>query len=53
MHNERVRFKNNFKKRLLAATLLLIRSVGSLPKTTVRDIMEEPLVQSGTSGIAD
>ena len=53
MQNDRVKFKNDFKKRLYAFTLSLIHFVGSLPKTMASDIMGKQLLRSGTSIIAN
>lgn len=53
MQNDRVKFKNDFKKRLYAFTLSLIRFIGTLQKTAASDIMGRQLLRSGTSIIAN
>jgi len=52
MQNDKVKFKNDFKKCWYSFTLSLISFVGSLSKTAASGIMEKQLLRSGTSVIA-
>jgi four helix bundle protein len=53
MENDKVKFKNDFKKRLYCWVLRLIKFIDKLPKTPVNDIMGKQLLRSGTSILAN
>ena len=49
MQNDSVKFKNEFKNRLYAWVLRLIKFIDALPKGSVSDVMGKQLLRSGTS----
>lgn len=51
--NDKVKFKNEFKKRLYNWVLKLVKFVDKLPKNSVSDIMGKQLLRSGTSVLAN
>jgi four helix bundle protein len=53
MKNGKTNFKNEFKKRLYAFVLRLLKFIDQLPKSTVSDIMGKQLIRSGTSILAN
>lgn len=53
MQNDSVKFKIEFKKRLYAWVLRLIKFLDNLPKTTVCETIGKQLLRSGTSILAN
>lgn len=53
MESDSVKFKIEFKKRLYAWVLRLIKFIDRLPKRTSTDVMGKQLMRSGTSVIAN
>ena len=53
MQNDSSKFKNEFKKRLYAWVLRLIKFIDKLPKDSVCEIMGKQLLRSGTSMLAN
>ncbi len=53
MENEKLNFKDIFKKRLYTFTLNLIKIIDSLPKDSVSGVMGKQLLRSSTSIIAN
>lgn len=53
MQNDSSKFKMEFKKRLYAWVLRLIRFIDKLPKSSVTDVMGKQLLRSGTSVLAN
>ncbi len=53
MENDRVKFKNEFKKRLYDWVLRLIKFIDQLPKDSVCLTMGKQLLRSGTSVLAN
>ena len=53
MQNDRVKFKNEFKKRLYNWVLRLIKFIDKLPNDSVCQIMGKQLLRSGTSILAN
>ena len=49
MENDNAKFKNEFKKRLYAWVLRLIKFIDKLPKDSVCNVMGKQLLRSGTS----
>jgi len=49
MENDKEKFKKDFKKRLYAWVLSVIRLLEKLPKNTVTDVLLKQLVRSSTS----
>ena len=53
MENDNAKFKNEFKKRLYAWVLRLIKFIDKLPKDSVCNVMGKQLLRSGTSILAN
>lgn len=53
MQNDKSKFKNEFKRRLYAFTLKLVRFIDKLPNDNVSRRMGDQLLRSGTSIIAN
>ena len=53
MENDSVKFKIEFKKRLYAWVLKLIKFIDKLPKNSVCDVLGKQLLRSGTSILAN
>jgi four helix bundle protein len=53
MENDKLKFKNDFKKRLYKFVLRLINFIDKLPKGLVSDVMGKQLLRSGTSILAN
>ena len=53
MENDKGKFKREFKARLYALTLRIVRFVDSLPKGMVSEAMGKQLLQRGTSILAN
>jgi four helix bundle protein len=53
MQNDKLKFKNEFKKRLYDWVLQLIRFIDKLPKDSVCNVMGKQLLRSGTSILAN
>jgi len=53
VQNDKVKFKNEFKKRLYTFTLKLIEFIDKLPKDNVSRRLSDQLLRSGTSIIAN
>jgi four helix bundle protein len=53
MQNDNVKFKNEFKKRLYAWVLRLIRFIDKLPKDSIGAVIGKQLLRSGTSILAN
>ncbi|MFA4818322.1 MAG: four helix bundle protein [Patescibacteria group bacterium] len=53
MENDKLKFKNEFKKRLYSFVLKLIKFIDSLPKGVVSEVMGKQLLRSGTSILAN
>src|SRR5438105_384337 len=53
MENDRVKFKNEFKKRLYSWVLRLVKCIDILPKDSVCSVMGKQLLRSGTSVLAN
>jgi four helix bundle protein len=53
MQNDKLKFKNEFKKRLYNWVLRLIKFIDKLPKDSVCMIMGKQLLRSGTSILAN
>ena len=53
MENDKAKFKNEFKKRLYAFILRLVKFIDKLPRDSVCSIMGKQLLRSGTSILAN
>ncbi len=53
MENDKVKFKDEFKKRLYSFVLRLVKFIDSLSKSSVNEVMGKQLLRSGTSIIAN
>lgn len=53
MENDKVKFKVEFKKRMYAWVLRLIRYIDGLPKAMSREVIGKQLLRSGTSMLAN
>ncbi|MBI2123775.1 MAG: four helix bundle protein [Candidatus Wildermuthbacteria bacterium] len=53
MQNDNAKFKNDFKKRLYAWVLRLIKFIDKLPRDSVCNVMGKQLLRSGTSILAN
>ncbi len=53
MENDRAKFKNDFKKRLYAWVLRLVKFIDQAPKGLVSDVCGKQLIRSGTSILAN
>lgn len=53
MKNDNAKFKIEFKKRLYAFALRLVKFISKLPKNLVTDVMGKQLLRSGTSILAN
>lgn len=53
MENDNAKFKNEFKKRLYAWVLRLIKFIDKLPKDSVCNVLGKQLLRSGTSILAN
>jgi four helix bundle protein len=53
MENDKAKFKNEFKKRMYAWVLRLIKFIDKLPKDSVCAVMGKQLLRSGTSILAN
>ena len=53
MENDSVKFKNEFKRRLYAWVLRLIKFIDNLPRDSVCDVTGKQLLRSGTSVLAN
>ena len=53
MENDRVKFKNDFKKRLYVFVLRLVKFIDALSKSQSSDVMGKQLLRSGTSILAN
>lgn len=53
MENDKSKFKNDFKKRLYAWVLRIVKRVDTLPKDSVDEVMGKQLLRSGTSVLAN
>ena len=53
MENDKVKFKNEFKKRLYKWVLRLIKFIDTLTKGMVGEVMGKQLLRSGTSILAN
>ncbi len=53
MENDRVKFKNEFKKRLYVFVLRLVKFIDALAKSTTNEVMGKQLLRSGTSILAN
>jgi four helix bundle protein len=53
MQKDKAKFKIEFKKRLYAFVLRLIKFIDKLPKSSVTDVMGKQLLRSGTSILAN
>ena len=53
MQNDSAKFKNEFKRRLYAWVLRLIKFIDKLPKDSVCNVMGKQLLRSGTSILAN
>ena len=53
MQNDKLKFKNDFKRRLYSFTLKLIEFLDKLPKDNVSKRLGDQLLRSGTSIIAN
>lgn len=53
MQNDSVKFKNEFKKRLYAFVLRLIKFIDKLPHDSVCSVIGKQLLRSGTSILAN
>ena len=53
MQNDSAKFKNEFKKRLYAWALRLIKFIDKLPKDSTCSVMGKQLLRSGTSVLAN
>lgn len=53
MENDKVKFKNEFKKRLYNFVLKLIKIIESLPRDRTSHILGDQLLRSGTSILAN
>src|SRR3989344_475363 len=53
MQNDSSKFKNEFKQRLYAWVIQLIKFIDALSKSAVNDIMGKQLLRSGTSILAN
>ena len=53
MQNDSAKFKNEFKKRVYAWVLRLIKFIDNMPKDSVCSVMGKQLLRSGTSVLAN
>ncbi|MBI5466169.1 MAG: four helix bundle protein [Candidatus Kerfeldbacteria bacterium] len=53
MQNDKLKFKNDFKKRLYSFVLRLLRYINKLTRGPVNDVMGKQLIRSGTSVLAN
>ena len=53
MQNDSAKFKNDFKKRLYAWVLRLIKFIDKLPRDSVCSVIGKQLLRSGTSVLAN
>ncbi len=53
MENDKLKFKNEFKKRLYSFVLRLIKFIDALPKGVGSEVMGKQLLRSGTSILAN
>lgn len=53
MENDKAKFKMEFKKRLYAWVLRLVKFIDSLNKSSVNEVMGKQLLSSGTSILAN
>jgi len=53
MQNDKVKFKNDFKRRLYQFVLRLVKFLDGLPKDNVSNRMSDQLLRSGTSILAN
>jgi len=53
MQNDNEKFKNEFKKRVYAWVLRLIKFIDKLPRDSVCQVMGKQLLRSGTSVLAN
>ena len=53
MQNDSAKFKIEFKKRVYAWVLRLLKFIDTLPKSSVCDVMGKQLLRSGTSVLAN
>ena len=53
MENDRNKFKSEFKQRIYAWVLRLIRFINKLPKSTTHEVIGKQLLRSGTSILAN
>ena len=53
MQNDNKKFKNEFKQRLYAWVLRLIKFIDKLPKDSICEVMGKQLLRSGTSVLAN
>jgi four helix bundle protein len=53
MDNDKAKFKEEFKRRLYAFVLRLVKFIDKLPKNSVSDVMGKQLLRSGTSVLAN
>lgn len=53
MKNENVKFKSEFKKRIYAWVLRLIKFIDKLPKDSVCNVIGNQLLRSGTSVLSN
>jgi four helix bundle protein len=53
MENDKAKFKNDFKKRIYAWVLRLIKFIDKLPKDSICQVMGKQLLRSGTSILAN
>ena len=53
MENDNAKFKNEFKKRVYAWVLRLIKFIDSLPKDSTSSVIGKQLLRSGTSVLAN
>jgi four helix bundle protein len=53
MQNDKAKFKMEFKKRLYAFVLRLVKFIDKLPKSSVTEVMGKQLLRSGTSILAN
>jgi four helix bundle protein len=53
MENDNAKFKNEFKRRMYAWVLRLIKFIDKLPKDSVCNVMGKQLLRSGTSILAN
>lgn len=53
MQNDRIKFKNEFKRRVYIFILRLIKMIGRLPRSQVNEVIGKQLLRSGTSILAN